>query len=156
MSSIKPKRKFSIAKIVLSILIGVTALLSSVGGFSHVIEEADYSSTTGKIVALDLQTNGNKVRTKNRCSPIVEFNVNEKIYASGPDQYASYHKNGECEFAVGDEMEVRYDPSNPTNSTVANSTFDWLLGLISGAVAVVFGVILPFRMIRRSRDKVVD
>lgn len=137
-------------------LIGITALLASVGGFSHVIEEADYKSATGTIVDLDLQTNGNKVRTKNRCSPIAEFNVDGQSYTSGPDQYASYHKDGKCEFVVGNAIEVRYDPSDPSKSTTSNATFDWVLGLIAGIVAVFFGVILPFRMVRKSRDKIVD
>lgn len=152
MSVTKPKRKLSVIGLILSILLSVTGLLASIGGFSHVTAEANYKSVSGTITDLDLQVNaGYKQRTKNRCAPIVEFQVNGQTYTSGPDQYATYGKNDKCGFNVGDEITVNYDPADPTKSTVSNSTFDWIMGLAGGAIAIAFGLIIPLRMIRRSR-----
>jgi hypothetical protein len=152
MSVVKQKRNLSVTGIILSIVLGFVGLLASVGGLTHVASESGYLSTTGTITNLDQKENsGYKQRTKNRCSPIVEFQVNGEAYTSGPDQYATYGKGSECPYSTGDEITVNYDPSDPTNSTVSDSTFDWMIGLGGAAIAIIFGLIIPIRMIRRSR-----
>lgn len=154
MSNVAPKRKVSFVLVILSMALGIVALLASVGGLSSVFAEANYHSTTGVIVDLDLKVNpASKPRTKNRCSPIIEFVANEQTYTSGPDQYSVYGKGTECRYSVGDEIIVRYDSSDPTKSTVSDSAFDWMMGAIGGAIALLFGVIFPFRMISKSRSK---
>lgn len=154
MSSVAPKRKPSIILVILSMALGLVALLASVGGLSSVATEAGYHQAAGTIVDLDQKVNtASKPRTKNRCSPIIEFVVNGQTYTSGPDQYSVYGKGTECPYSIGDGIEVRYDPSDPLNSTVSNSTFDWMMGVIGGVIALIFGLILPFRMIFKSRSK---
>lgn len=154
MSDVKPNRKRSIALVAISMLFGFVALLASVGGLSHVIAESGYSSTTGVISSVDVIENVSyKPRTKNRCSPIVEFQAGGETYTSGPDQYSVYGKGSECRYRTGDEITVRYDPSDPTKSSVSNSSFDWTLGLVGGALALFLGVIAPLRIILKSRAK---
>lgn len=152
MSVTKPKRNLSVIGLILSILLGVTGLLASIGGFSHVTAEANYKSVSGTITDLDLQVNaGYKQRTKNRCAPIVEFQVSGQTYTSGPNQYSTYGQGDKCGFTIGDEITVNYDPADPTKSTVSSSTFDWVIGLGGAVVAIAFGLFIPIRMVRRSR-----
>lgn len=154
MSNVAPKRRFSIVLFILSIILGLVALLAFIGGLNRVTAEAGYHSTSGMIVSLDLKENQNsKPRTKNRCSPIVEFQVGGQTYTNGPDQYSVYGKGTECPHSVGDEITVRYDLSDPTKSTVSNSAVGWTIGLIGGVIALIFGLIFPFRMILKSRSK---
>lgn len=152
MSSTKPKRGLSVIGFILSILLGVVGLLAAIGSLGHVISESSYRGTTGIISSVDVIENQSyKPRTKNRCAPIVDFQVNGETYTSGPNQYSVFGKGSECSFSVGDEITVRYDPSDPAQSTVSNSTFDWMLGLFGVAIAAIFGLIVPIRMIRRAR-----
>lgn len=154
MSDVKSKGKRSAVLIVFSVLFGLVALLASVGSLSHVIAESGYSSATGIVSSVDVIENVSyKPRTKNRCSPIVDFQANGQSYTSGPDQYSVFGKGSECPFAVGDEITVHYDPSDPTKSSVSNSTFDWMLGLLGAALALLFGLIIPLRMAFRPRVK---
>lgn len=154
MPAVKSNRRASVIGIMLSMTLGFVALLASIGGFSHIASEAGYSSATGTIISLDQKENNTyKQRTKNRCAPIVDFQVDGETYTSGPDQYSTYGKGTECSFSIGDEITVRYDPSDLSKSTVSDSAFDWVMGLIGGAVALVFGLIIPLRPILRARNE---
>lgn len=152
MASSKSNRRLSIGGIVASILVGITALLASIGGFTHVIEESNYKSANGTITSLDLKLNQTyKKNTRNRCAPIVEFQANGQSYTSGPDQYSTYARDDQCEYTVGQKMAVHYNPADPSQSTVSNSTFDWTMGVFGIGLALVFGLVIPIRIIRRSR-----
>jgi hypothetical protein len=154
MSVTKPKRSLSAIGIIVSMVLVLGGLFASIGGFTNAIAESGYQSVTGTIQGVDLKKNSTrKNRTKNRCAPIVDFQVAGKTYRSGPDHYSTYGKNDECKYSAGDEITVHYDPSDPTKSTVSGSTFDWFIGLLGAAVAVTFGLIIPVRIIRRNRTE---
>ena len=157
MPAVKPKRRSSVIGIILAMTLGFIGLLASIGGFTHVVAESGYQSALGVVSSLDLKENVSyKPRTKNRCSPIVDFQVDGITYTSGPNQYSVYGKGSECSYSIGDEIEVRYDPSDPYQSTVSNSTFDWMLGLTGAAIALFFGLIIPLRPILRSRNQTLN
>lgn len=152
MTVTKSKRKFSIIGIILSTVLVLAGLLASIGGFSNASKESGYQSATGMIVGVDHKKNNtHKNRTQHRCAPIVDFQANGQIYKATPDEYSTYGKGSECKYSPGDEITVRYDPSDPTNSTVSDSTFDLALGYIGAAVAITFGLVIPIRIIRRPR-----
>lgn len=115
-------------------------------------DQVGYDKADGKIVSVDWKENkGSKQATRMRCSPIVEFEVDGQMYTHGPDQYSVYGKNDDCTFKTGTDIVVRYNPANPSESTVSDSKFDWAMGASGAAVAIWFGLIAPIRMILRSR-----
>jgi hypothetical protein len=156
MSTEKSKQKAPKVLITISAIFGILAFLASIGGFSKVLSEANYSSTEGTVISLDLKEDGAKPRTKNRCSPIVEFQVDGIDYTSGPDQYYVYGRGDECKYSIGDAITVRYDPADPSQATVSDSTFDKTMGIIGGALAIVLGIIVPIRLARKKNPASAD
>lgn len=152
MSVIKRKRKSIYVRLILSFLLSFASLLASIGGFSHVLEQANYSSKSATIVDVDVKHDGRKPRTKNRCSPIVEFQVDGMTYKSGPDRYSTFGTTESCAFNVGDQTDIRYDPSDPNKATMRDSSFDLNLGVIAGILALIFGIILPARIIKSDKE----
>lgn len=152
MTGMRSKRTFSIIGVILSTVLVTAGLLASIGGFTNVDKESGYQSAQGTIVGVDNKKNNTpKNRTQHRCAPIVDFQVNGQTYKTISDEYSTYGKGSECKYSLGDEITVRYDPADPSNSTISDSTFEWMLGFIGAAVAITFGLVIPVRIIRRSR-----
>lgn len=151
MSTEKSTQKAPKILITISVIFGILAFLASIGGFSKVLTESNYSSTEGAVISLDLKADGAKSRTKNRCSPIVEFQVDGIYYTSGPDQYYVYGRGDECKYSIGDAITVRYDSDDPSKATVSNATFDKAMGIIGGAIGVLLCVIVPIRLTRKKK-----
>lgn len=146
-----PRRKSSAILVTLSLLLGAVALLASLGGFLSVVEQTGYHKVTGEITSVDWKKNENaKPRTNMRCSPIVEYVVDGQTYSHGPDQYSVFGRGSECKYQSGDSIEVRYDPSDPSEATVSDTKFDWMMGIIGAAAAFWFGLCAPIMIILRS------
>lgn len=79
-------------------------------------------------------------------SPVIEFNVNGQTYtfegdtASSPPQYK-----------VGQEVRVRYDPSNPNTAQIDKFTERWLMPLCLIPSMVIAALLTNFFVIRAWR-----
>ncbi|HSL43171.1 MAG TPA: DUF3592 domain-containing protein [Anaerolineales bacterium] len=98
-------------------------------------------TTTGTVVRLDERSSGDG----GCCTyvPVVDFQVQDRIYTFEGDN-ASYPPA----YAVGEQVEVRYDPNNPNSAQIDSLLERWIFPVIIIPTMIMAALILNFFMIR--------
>jgi hypothetical protein len=144
MTGLKAKRqRFSIFSLLFLCIFG--AVFASVGFFILYMNHAKpgWTRTTGQIVSVATsQTSDSTIYT-----PIVQYTVDEQTYEVSPDISTSTYPH------VGEDQEVAYNPAQPAESKVIQSTRTlWFLYLfpIFGIVCFLLAPYLFITSVRRS------
>ena len=98
-------------------------------------------TTTGMVVRLDERSSG-----EGGCCtyvPVVDFQVQDQVYTFEGDN-ASYPPA----YDVGEEVKVRYDPSNPDRAQIDSMLERWIFPVIIIPAMIVAALIFNYFMIR--------
>jgi hypothetical protein len=98
-------------------------------------------TTTGMVVRLDERSSG-----EGGCCtyvPVVDFQVQDQVYTFEGDN-ASYPPA----YDVGEEVNVRYDPSNPDRAQIDSLLERWIFPVIIIPAMIVAALIFNYFMIR--------
>jgi hypothetical protein len=94
-------------------------------------------STSAEVVAVVHGADGTQ-------APVVQFDVNDRRYVHESDNFVS------AEFAVGEAVEIRYDPDDPNDARVVTFTGTWMMPLTLLVVGGLFTVVVVSMLRRRS------
>jgi hypothetical protein len=95
------------------------------------------ATATGSVIEI---AQGQSSGGNYRCGLKAEFTVDGKTYVAG----SLDSSDANCEFQVGDAIEVEYQSANPNVSQIHDPFFAWLaIGLTAGgAVLLLLGIAL--------------
>src|SRR5512134_3214996 len=115
-----------------------------------------YAAYTGwQLQTKGVTTPGTVVRLAERSSseggcctyvPVVDFEVNNQVYTFEGD-HASYPPR----YEVGEQVNVRYNPTNPNTAQIDSFFERWIFPIIIIPAMIIAAVILNFFMIRAWR-----
>ncbi len=106
--------------------------------------QTEGTTTTGTVVRLNEQSDG-----EGGCCtyvPVIDFNVNDQVYTFEGDN-ASYPPA----YAVGEQVSVLYDPTNPNTAQIDSLFERWAFPVIIIPAMIVTAAILNVFMIRAWR-----
>jgi hypothetical protein len=78
--------------------------------------------------------------------PVVDFNVNDQVYTFEGD-----NASNPPAYRVGDQVRVRYDPTNPNTAQIDSFFERWIFPIIIIPAMILAAAILNFFMIRSWR-----